>query len=166
MTEDTDLTYSASAPSGTLSGATVVHAISGRVRLRVLLLKEAPRLAGTLEATLKAQPGITGASVNQRCGSVTITYDPLRCTPDSLCAFLQPLLAQDIEAYEPLLKSHRALILRLRRQIRWIVAGCASLIVGIVLMALPILPGGIPFLLLSIYCFAKAIRGQTSKSRT
>jgi hypothetical protein len=106
---------------------------------------------------LMAQPGITGVNVNRRCYSVTITFDPQRWTPETLCAFLQPLRSEDIEVYEPLPDGRSEKASRIHWQIFWIAAGCTCLIVAIILVALPIVPGGIPFLVLSIGCFAEAI---------
>jgi len=84
----------------TLSGTSVVHAIPGRIRLRVPSLRFSPHLAKGLVAFLKTQAGVTGASVNIWCHSVTVTCDPLSWTADDLCALLQTLRQEDVEQYE------------------------------------------------------------------
>jgi len=46
-----------------LSDASVVHAVPGRIRLRVPVLRWEPDLAGSLKAFLDAQSGIVDADV-------------------------------------------------------------------------------------------------------
>lgn len=145
----------------TFADTSVVHAIPGRIRLRVPTLKSAPRLAALLEVLLKGQPGMTNASVNSWCYSVTVTCDPWRWTPDALCAFLQPLRHEDIEPYELLRVSPDGTTDPLTgRWIQpstyWKVVAYVALVMGIVLFALPMVPGGVPFLALSSFCFFKA----------
>ncbi len=85
----------------TLAETSVVHAIRGRVRLRVPTLKTFPGLAQPLERVLRDQPGVTDVSVNDWCYSVTVTYDPPTWTADRLCEWLQPLTAEEVAAYKP-----------------------------------------------------------------
>ena len=85
----------------TLADTSVVHAISGRVRLRVPALKTLPSLAEPLERLLKDQPGVTDVSVNDWCHSVTVTCDPSVWTPDRLCLWLQLQKAAEVASYKP-----------------------------------------------------------------
>ena len=134
-----------------LRGTRIVHTIPGRVRLRIPILRLAPELAGSLEALLKAQPGFTGVSVNRWCQSVTLNYDSLYWTSDTINAFLQQLRRSQIEEYKPVVAESR-----IQASTYWRVAGYIALVVGIILFALPMVPGGTPLLFLSTLCFSKA----------
>jgi Cu2+-exporting ATPase len=78
----------------------VVHAISGRVRLRVPALKTSPGLAEPLQRLLRDQPGVADVSVNGWCSSVTVTCDPSVWTADRLCLWLQLQKAAEIASYK------------------------------------------------------------------
>ena len=82
--------------TGTLADTSVVHAIRGRVRLRVPALKTSPDLAEPLQRLLRDQPGVTDVSVNDWCYSVTVTCDPSAWTSDRLCEWLQLLTATEV----------------------------------------------------------------------
>ena len=84
----------------TLADTSVVHAIRGRVRLRVPALKTSPGLAEPLERLLRDQPGVTDVSVNDWCYSVTVTCDPAVWTPYRLCVWLQLLNAAAVASYQ------------------------------------------------------------------
>jgi Cu2+-exporting ATPase len=84
----------------TLADTSVVHAISGRVRLRVPALKTLPGLAEPLARLLRDQPGVADVSVNDWCASVTVTCDPSVWTPDRLCLWLQLQKAAEIVSYK------------------------------------------------------------------
>jgi heavy metal translocating P-type ATPase len=83
----------------TLADTSVIHAIRGRVRLRVPALKTSPDLAKPLEQLLKDQPGVADVSVNDWCHSVTVTCDPSVWTPERLCVWLQLLKAAEVASY-------------------------------------------------------------------
>ena len=68
--------------TGPLAETSVIHAIRGRVRLRVPALKTSPHLAQPLERLLRDQPGVADVSVNDWCYSVTVTCDPSVWTSD------------------------------------------------------------------------------------
>jgi len=106
-------------------------------------------------AFLKTQAGVTGASVNIWCHSVTVTCDPLSWTADDLCALLQTLRQEDVEQYE-LFSIDSAPAPWIRPSTYWKVAGCVTLVLGIILFVLPMVPGGLPFLVLSSFCLTKA----------
>jgi heavy metal translocating P-type ATPase len=84
----------------TLADTSVVHAIRGRVRLRVPALKTSPGLAEPLERLLRDQPGVTDVSVNDWCYSVTVTCDHAVWTPYRLCVWLQLLNAAAVASYQ------------------------------------------------------------------
>jgi heavy metal translocating P-type ATPase len=54
----------------------IVHAIPGRMRVRVPALQQIEGLAEAVSGLLSQQTGITGVRHNRPCGSVIINYDP------------------------------------------------------------------------------------------
>jgi Heavy metal associated domain 2 len=169
---------------GPLATAHVIHSIPGRVRLRVPSLKAGSQLARGLEALLSTQTGVTEATVNTGCHSVTVVYEPEVWTSESLCMFLHSRSREELEQYASLALADEATAtsllpmdwlqpwrylnmtgaspgsqgeLQTGEQVKsgyWKV-GYASMVVGAVLVPVPLVPG-IPFLILASYCFAKA----------
>ena len=86
--------------TGTLADITVVHAIRGRVRLRVPAIKTSSGLAEPLERLLRDQPGVADVGVNVWCCSVTVTCDPSIWTSHKLCLWLQLQKAADVASYK------------------------------------------------------------------
>jgi len=84
----------------TLAETSVVHAIRGRVRLRVPKLQTSPGLAEPLQRLLRDQPGVADVTVNDWCYSVTVTCDPSVWTSDRLCVWLQLLNAAEVASYK------------------------------------------------------------------
>ena len=154
----------------TLWDTDIIHTIPGRIRLRVPVLKGTPGLAGSLEALLAAQPGIARASVNSRCQSLTVIYDSFYWSSDSLCAFLRQLRCEEIALYELLQSPENEapswIASWIRPAICWKALGYFTLVIGIILAALPMIPGGIPFLFLSTVCFARAARLHSGEQLT
>ena len=160
----------------------VVHSIPGRVRLRVPILKTARHVARGLEALLSTQPGVIEATANTGCHSVTVVYDPSVWASESLCQFLQDRSLEELEEYA---NAALAIEAASSSSMNWLqpwrflnttdgsdgskgslqtgqpvksgywTLGYYSMIVGAVLVPVPLVPG-IPFLILSSYCFAKA----------
>ena len=58
--------------------ATVVHALPGRVRMRVPLLHDRPTLAEAIAAAVGSVEGVSEVEVRAYTGSVLCTYDPAR----------------------------------------------------------------------------------------
>lgn len=79
--------------------ATIVHAINGRVRLRVPAVTREEGLGELVEAYLVEQPGILDVRCNQGCASLTVWHDPLRWDPQGLCAHVQQLTPEEVAAY-------------------------------------------------------------------
>ena len=167
---------------GPLAADHVIHSIPGRARLRVPTLKAGSYLARGLQALLSAQPGVTEATVNAGCHSVTMVYDPAVWTSESLCMFLRSRGREELEQYASLVLADdptNQLPMNWLQPWRFLNTtgdspgskgavqggepvksgywrlGYASLVVGAVLVPVPLVPG-IPFLILSSYCFAKA----------
>jgi heavy metal translocating P-type ATPase len=70
----------ASAPVGPSASSVrhpyeVVHALPGRVRLRLQVLKHTPRLAPQLASALLEHPGIVNVRSNTWCASMVVVYD-------------------------------------------------------------------------------------------
>ena len=55
---------------------TLVHALPGRVRLKLGEMKNNPALARDLKKHLSAKPGILRVEVNHTTGSVLLHFDP------------------------------------------------------------------------------------------
>src|SRR5262245_7986160 len=86
--------------TGTLADTSVVHAIRGRVRLRVPVLKTSPSLAEPLQRLLRDQPGVDDVTVNDWCSSVTVRCDPSKWASDRLCLWVQLLNPSDVLSYK------------------------------------------------------------------
>ena len=61
-----------------VSAVTLVHAVHGRMRLKVPGVKGDSARAQTIEGTLRTFPGILKVKANPVTGSVLLYYDPLR----------------------------------------------------------------------------------------
>ena len=173
--------------TGPLATTHVIHSIPGRVRLRVPTLKANSDLARELQGLLSAQAGVTEVTVAPVCQSVTVVHDPARWNPESLCIFLQSLDREELDQYastalpidstssftKTWLQPWRFLntaesspsstgAFQTDGSVKsgyWKV-GYASMVVGVVLFAVPGVPG-VPFLILSTYCFSKATIWKT-----
>jgi hypothetical protein len=78
----------------------IVHAINGRVRLRVPAIKSQAGLAEPLEAFLRHQPGIAQVQTNRNCASVTLNYDPSHWTSEALGKLIQGLSPEAVQAHQ------------------------------------------------------------------
>ncbi len=59
---------------------TIVHAIPGRIRVRIPRIKNDPDYAAQTRERLRALPGITGVEANSVTASVVVTYDEAATT--------------------------------------------------------------------------------------
>ena len=167
---------------GPLAATHVIHSIPGRVRLRVPTLKADSHLVRGLQGLLSAQAGVTEVTVAPVCHSVTVVHDPARWTSKSLCMFLQSRNREELEQCasaalpEAATSSFAMTWLQPWRYLNtaesspdskgapqtagsvkpgyWMV-GYASMVVGVAMFVVPGVPG-VPFLILSTYCFSKA----------
>src|SRR5262245_52610321 len=167
-----------------LAATHVVHSIPGRVRLRVPTLKDNSHLTRCLQALLSAQAGVTEVTVAPVCHSVTVMYDSVVWTPESLCIFLQARTQEELNQYESVALPEVAASSFTKTWLQpwrflntteselgstatlqadgparsgyWRV-GYASMVVGVAMFAVPGVPG-VPFLILSTYCFSKATK--------
>jgi hypothetical protein len=167
--------------NGPLAATHVIHSIPGRVRLRLPMLKADSHLAAGLQLLLSAQPGVTEVTVAPVCHSVTIVHDPARWTAESLCMFLQSRNREELEQCASVALPDAATSSFAKTWLQpwrflntaesspdskgvpqagsvkpgyWMV-GYASMVVGVAMFAVPGVPG-VPFLILSTYCFSKA----------
>jgi hypothetical protein len=81
-----------------VAGVRVVHAIPGRVRLKVAGVKDNPDLAAALEERLLGLDGVLRVEVSPRTGSVLLLYEAAE--RDQFGQVLQPLFPGiDLEAF-------------------------------------------------------------------
>jgi hypothetical protein len=74
------------------SDISIVHAIPGRVRLKVAALKATPSLGTVIQTRLRAVPGIQTVETNPLTGSVLVLFDPETLTaPASLLTLSETL---------------------------------------------------------------------------
>ena len=77
-----------------VEGIRVVHAIPGRIRLKVAQVRENPALAGEIQTRLAAVRGIRQVEVNSLTGSVLVLYEAQNtASSDALGALAEPLTA-------------------------------------------------------------------------
>jgi Heavy metal associated domain 2 len=75
-----------------LEGITVVHAIPGRIRLKIASLRDNATLASELQHRLVAIPGVQQVETNPRTSSVLILYDvAATASPEALLTLAAPL---------------------------------------------------------------------------
>jgi heavy metal translocating P-type ATPase len=79
----------------------VVHAIRGRLRMRLDCPQLFDGLSEACESFLRDQPGIQEVRLNPSCRSVILTYDPARRTEDELVSLMQALSLDQLETYQP-----------------------------------------------------------------
>jgi len=77
-----------------VGGIRIVHAIPGRVRLKVAQVRKNPTLASEIQTRLAATPSISQVEVNPLTGSVLMLYEAQdAASPDALRALAEPLAA-------------------------------------------------------------------------
>jgi len=127
-------------------GLTVVHAIPGRIRLKVPQVRDSPLFANQIEQRLATIPGIQKVTINPLTSSVLVLYDTaVVASPESFQAFAEPLSAlfpgvavKDLEtlqamltngtsAVPPLATGVRAFFASLNAQVNTTTAGAADL---------------------------------------
>jgi hypothetical protein len=67
-----------------------VHALPGRLRVKLTDIKRAPDAARKLEERLRQEPGVAEAVANPVTGSVLVHYDPQRTSSQTILAQLAP----------------------------------------------------------------------------
>lgn len=86
----------------------LVHAIPGRVRIRVECPELFASLATSFEAFLRDQSGIQEVRLNPSCRSVVLHYDPELLHAEGLVAFVEQLSLDQLRAYRPRPHAHQA----------------------------------------------------------
>ena len=81
----------------------VVHAVPGRVRVKLDREELTDEFSGQLRAALMAMPGVEEVRITSRTGSVAIRYDPAELDVDGLMELARAanLLALDAMAEDP-----------------------------------------------------------------
>jgi hypothetical protein len=68
-----------------------IHALRGRLRLKIRGLRRSPSTARQLEGDLRAIDGVTQVEANPLTGNVLICYDPDRLPDEAVVSRLQSL---------------------------------------------------------------------------
>lgn len=71
-----------------IGGVRVVHALPGRIRLKIGQLQQNPALAGELRTQLAGIPGVRLVEVNPVTGSVLVLFEPPEGAPADSIRFL------------------------------------------------------------------------------
>ena len=74
-----------------MDGLKVVHAIPGRIRVKISLLKDDEDLARAIPGWFVGVPGVEGVEASALTGSVLVVYDPGQLTPQTLAQMLPAL---------------------------------------------------------------------------
>lgn len=75
-----------------LEGIKIVHAIPGRIRLKVASIRDNPPLAGELQQRLVSLQGVRKVQINPQTGSVLILYEAAAfASPEALPELATPL---------------------------------------------------------------------------
>ncbi len=70
----------------------ILHAIPGRIRVKVAQIRETPALAAQIREHLASVPGVQKVETNVRAASVLIQYDVAALSsPEGFQAFVKPL---------------------------------------------------------------------------
>lgn len=68
-----------------------IHHVPGRLRVRTQALRCQPSRIQQAAYRLRATEGVSDVMVNKAAGSITVCYDPDRCTHNALLEVLQDL---------------------------------------------------------------------------
>ena len=66
-----------------------LHALEGRLRIKIESVKGCPEMADDVETLLAAIDGIDGATANPSTGNVLVLYNPARLTQDEIIELLR-----------------------------------------------------------------------------
>jgi hypothetical protein len=80
---------------------TVVHALPGRIRLKVAALSRNPTLAATIETRLQKVRGIHGVWASPRTGNVLVEFDPQTISHPESLQELSETLSRHFPALNP-----------------------------------------------------------------
>ena len=83
-------------PTGALAGR-IVHALSGRIRVRHPLLRGNSDLSRHVTATLKSTPGIFDATASATTGSILIVYNQSVFNTDDLLSTIETVLTSTLD---------------------------------------------------------------------
>jgi len=66
-----------------------LHALEGRLRIKIESVRGCPEMADDVETLLAAIDGIDGATANPSTGNVLVLYNPARLTQDEIIELLR-----------------------------------------------------------------------------
>ncbi|WHZ27644.1 MAG: heavy metal translocating P-type ATPase [Nitrospira sp.] len=119
----------------------IIHALPGRVRLRVPWIKDKPDVAQSLSAYLTRLQGVTTCHVNAQCSSVTLYYEASTWTPERLCRRVNRVTERALQRL-PMLRSSPA-----NGQSSWFELSLSSAGIAFGLLCEPLAPLVLPLLL-------------------
>jgi copper chaperone CopZ len=89
-----------------LSGVRVVHAIPGRVRLKIGEVRDNPALAWDVEEQLSRIPGVKRVEANPVTGSVLVLFDEPQATPADSLEHLSSIWPAELGSLDPAALGH------------------------------------------------------------
>lgn len=116
-------------PAVTLRPVAVVHALPGRVRLRVPLLHDHAALAEAIAAAAAALAGVERVEVRAYTGSVLCSYDPARASEEAILRAVKQAAASGGAAPDPATERRR--LSRIARRGPGVTQAAAALFKGV-----------------------------------
>jgi Cu2+-exporting ATPase len=114
------------------AGGRVLHAIPGRLRLRVEAQVLTNGLGAACESFLREQPGVQDVTLNPACRSLVLTYDAARLAAADVVAIVDGISVEKLTAHRPRPGSGPA---HDEGGLSWVNLGLSSLAVGLGLFA-------------------------------
>lgn len=136
-------------------GFSVLHAIPGRMRVRLPFLAYGRSYDRLVREALSQKPGITNISSNRFCASITVNYEPQIIAESELLE-----LFSELAKTEPSTIGDNSFNRQKSRSFKdsiwnpWNLAGCFLVGLGVVAIFVPLLPT-VPTLLLAGACYMK-----------
>lgn len=144
----------------------IAHEVPGRIRFSIPKLATDFDYADKLKALIESDSKVTDVRLNQKAGSIAISYQSDLNTNDQTRAHLVNLIDDNAPAYTPVMQAitfsfastdfleenKTGSVLTNIKNVVLITVGSISLVIGVIGIILPLLPGT-PFLILSMFCF-------------
>ncbi|BAZ11956.1 hypothetical protein NIES4071_37840 [Calothrix sp. NIES-4071] len=146
----------------------IAHEIPGRIRFSIPKLATDSDYADKLKALIESDSKVTDVRLNQKAGSIAISYQSDLNTGDQIRTHLVNLIDKNAPAYVPVTRAITlyeesthfleenkiGAVLTNIKNVVLIIVGSMSLVIGVIGVILPLLPGT-PFLILSTFCFSQ-----------
>ncbi len=149
----------------------IAHEIPGRIRFSIPKLATDSDYADKLKTLVESDSKVTDVRLNQKAGSIAISYQSDLNTDDQIRAHLVNLIEENAPAYARvtqgitlsfasthfLEENKIGTVLTNIKNVVLIIVGSISLVIGVIGVILPLVPGT-PFLILSTFCFSQVER--------